>query len=224
VLQHPAELKRKNRSIPVLQLSVHPDSFLVALGRRLGDKISPELMAIVRDNTEPLLLLFPGPEAIGLDEALEKFQARDEDKRINVLVLDATWKYVREMDRANAPYYPPHMIRVQLKPTDDVPNFSPGRFDIRTPPSQDHLSTAECMAWVASRVERDESLYESLLAPLDYMVAKWKSFSEQEEDKRRHNNDEDDNKPSTSSPDRQRGSKRKKAVNIENTRCNDILN
>ena len=56
-------------------------------------------------------------------------------------------------------------------------DFKPERFNIRTPPSSGHLSTAECLAWVCAKIEDDPSIYEILMRPLDFMVEKWKSFS-----------------------------------------------
>lgn len=55
--------------------------------------------------------------------------------------------------------------------------FKAERFNIRTPPSSGHLSTAECLAWVCAVIEDDPSIYELLMRPLDFMVEKWKSFS-----------------------------------------------
>lgn len=52
--------------------------------------------------------------------------------------------------------------------------FVQRRFLIRTPPSPDHLSTAECIAWIASRVENNPRIYESVTKVLDYMVGLWK--------------------------------------------------
>lgn len=56
-------------------------------------------------------------------------------------------------------------------------DFKPQRFNIRTPPSSGHLSTAECLAWVCAAIENEPSIYEILMRPLDFMVEKWKSFS-----------------------------------------------
>lgn len=190
VLQHPHELKRKNRSVPLLELTLSKESLIVGVGRRLGSSISPKrIMDIIRDDSEPLLLLYPGPDAIPLQQAMkmiddEPSNNESKKKKINILVLDSTWKYAREMDLKNKEesQYPSRMIRIQLKPTTDdkMPNdtFKPGRFDIRTPPTSDHLSTAECIAWIASRVETQDStlLLDTLLKPLDCMVSKWKSF------------------------------------------------
>ena len=160
-------------------------------------------MDIIRDDAEPLFLLYLGPDAIPLQEAMKRIDSStnnsisssnentgsSEDKKvINILVLDGTWKYAREMDLKDKQekQYPDRMIiRIQLKPTTDdkMPNdtFQPGRFGIRTPPSPDHLSTAECIAWIASRVEQPQQdssvlLLETLLKPLDCMVFKWTSF------------------------------------------------
>ena len=88
------------------------------------------------------------------------------------------------MDRANMEYgcYPEHMLRVQLTKDDfdrDNTRFEPRRFDIRTPPTEQHLSTAECVAFVLSRIEDDNHLiYHTIMKPLDLMVQQWHSFSD----------------------------------------------
>jgi len=82
------------------------------------------------------------------------------------------------MDRANLQHglYPTNTLRVQLSEQDLV-GLSPRRFDIRTPPSPQHLSTAECLAWVVSRVEERPEIYDTLMKPLDLMVQQWHSFA-----------------------------------------------
>jgi DTW domain-containing protein YfiP len=226
VLQHPNETKRKNRSVPLLELTLSKDSLLVGVGRRLGNEISPKrIMEIIRDDSEPLFLLYPGPDAIPLQEAMKRIDGTADSsssssgntgtnegkKIINILVLDGTWKYAREMDWKNQQekWYPDRTIRIQLKPTTDdkMPNdtFQPGRFDIRTPPSPDHLSTAECIAWIASRIEQphqgSSALLDTLLKPLDCMVSKWKSF-------------QNDKRPAEDDASSQRHSKQRKHVEI----------
>jgi len=66
-------------------------------------------------------------------------------------------------------------------PADHPTVFVPKRFDIRTPPSDQHLSTAECLAWVVSVIEDSPEVYETLMKPLDYMVQKWHSFSQEDD-------------------------------------------
>jgi DTW domain-containing protein YfiP len=87
------------------------------------------------------------------------------------------------------------------------PSFVPRRFaHVRTPPNDDCLSTAECIAWVISAIEEtfsekaqlaqqqqqyvipitntiltattSESIYDTLMKPLDLMNEQWKSFTE----------------------------------------------
>lgn len=55
------------------------------------------------------------------------------------------------------------------------------RFDIRTPPSPDHLSTAECVASVLRELEGESNkdIFDLLMRPLDLMVSQWRSFKEQ---------------------------------------------
>ena len=55
--------------------------------------------------------------------------------------------------------------------------FIERRFLIRTPPSPDHLSTAESIAWIASRVENNPQIHESIMKALDYMVEIWRGFT-----------------------------------------------
>lgn len=128
-------------------------------------------------------------------------------EKIVVMFLDATWKYAQEMERANTKgnWWPKNIIRVKLSPPsqskkmlDDgeqgvAPNtcsdpgettatnfpieYKPQRFNIRTPPSSGHLSTAECLAWVCAAIEDDPLIYETLMRPLDFMVERWKSFT-----------------------------------------------
>ncbi|KAL7528284.1 hypothetical protein ACHAXR_004663 [Thalassiosira sp. AJA248-18] len=59
----------------------------------------------------------------------------------------------------------------------EEPTFVERRFQIRTPPSPDHLSTAECIAWMASRVEKKPEIYQNIMKSLDYMVEIWKGFA-----------------------------------------------
>lgn len=125
------------------------------------------------------------------------------NKKMTLIFIDATWKHAREMEAASSVEWPENLIRVQLKPsgsnsskvsgqrnhdegdnakaeisTSEGPNFIERRFQIRTPPSPDHLSTAECLAWIASRVEHNPDIYQGIMKTLDYMVKTWEQFTE----------------------------------------------
>ena len=263
VLQHPHELRRKNRSLPLVELSLlgrdHPkkgengqatnasaeslhnasqsksiekiepvasetqnvedEDFVMKtiVGRRFGDHCDASVMKILRDPNEVVVLVFPHPDALYLEDGLTLAEKRcgfenDDNKsddidtasnnskpskKMTLIFLDATWKHAREMDSKTtaAGVWPENMIRVQMAPTDlakkdtkDENNnndpkiaFVQRRFQIRAPPSPDHLSTAECLAWIASRVERNPHIFEGIMKVLDYMVELWKGFATADE-------------------------------------------
>ena len=295
VLQHPHEERRKNRSLPLVQLCLTPESMTVVVGRRFGDQ-DPRATALLQQSDKVLLIFpekevldddsnhnhaitrksFPPKEPLSLSEARDYCQRATESsqeddsmeeqpqqesstnsttnsttavskhtnnattnvtvetvnehtnnattnataavnkdtnisttnatiavngssssqKTIVVVMLDATWKYAKEMDKINTALglYPPHIRRVALSwddPWRPAEAVVPCRFDIRTPPSDVHLSTAECVAWVVSALEKQEdessrsssttktleesplSIYATLMKPLDVMVRKW---------------------------------------------------
>ena len=122
-------------------------------------------------------------------------------KKMTLVFIDATWKHAKEMEVATDAVgeWPKNMIRVQMTPSsigntgvdlivcdsntaesklqcdiNDSQRFIQRRFLIRTPPSPDHLSTAECIAWIASRVEKQPLIYESVTKVIDYMVGLWR--------------------------------------------------
>jgi DTW domain-containing protein YfiP len=131
-----------------------------------------------------------------------------------VVFLDATWKYAKEMDRANQQYnqYPIQTQRVQLDKStfENSSNFIARRFEMfRTPISDYHLSTAECIARVLTSIESSisssqqhgrttydnnndsnsnelvETIFDQVMKPLDLMVQQSKSFLHGSEKKQR---------------------------------------
>jgi len=212
VLQHPHESRRKNRSLPLVELCV--EHLHTAVARRFGDQIDSHIMELLQDENRNVMLVYPSKDAVSLTEGLQQIRERkssmeDKSKRklkdegdpdriinvgsppnhdtcsmITVVLLDGTWKYAREMHKTNVAtnQYPNHLIQVALTPKDfeifaNSSNFKPARFDIRTPPSPDHLSTAECIAWIVSTIEGNASHYDTIMKPLDLMVEQWHSFS-----------------------------------------------
>ena len=198
VLQHPHESRRKNRSMPLVELCLNKNDLQVVVGRRFGETIDPSVMALVQDPDRHVILVYPSADAVSLTQGLQQIQVRRKDEahdaKITVVLLDGTWKYAREMNDANEStgQYPNHLIRVKIRPEDwktmvgqhsDV-EFQPRRFDIRTPPSPSHLSTAECIAWLVATIEGDPSLFDTIMKPLDLMVEKWHSCSDNRSQKR----------------------------------------
>ena len=115
--------------------------------RRLGDEVDQSIMEIINDPSRDVMLIFPGPDAVSLEDGLKMIENRRkkrakkaieqrkypqqqqgeaESHRSNdsivVLFLDATWKYAKEMERANTNgnWWPKDIIRVQISPEQGV--------------------------------------------------------------------------------------------------------
>lgn len=217
VLQHPHELRRKNRSLPLVELALFgklldqteqpssDDDFVMKtiVGRRIGEKSDDAVLKLLSDPNEVVVLVFPHPDAMDLEDGLALAESKvkcnnsqnkegdpdESDKKITLIFIDASWKHAKEMENKTdaAGVWPKNMIRVQLTPSsssstsngEETSNndFIQRRFQIRAPPSPDHLSTAECLAWIASRVEGNSDIYEGIMRVLDYMVELWRSFA-----------------------------------------------
>ncbi|KAK1741631.1 DTW domain-containing protein [Skeletonema marinoi] len=237
VLQHPHELRRKNRSLPLVELalfgqhlsqteqqnsSASDDDFVMKriVGRRIGEKSDDAVLKLLSDPNEVVVLVFPHPNAMDLEDGLalaeSKIKGTSQNhegetksatnttspdgnlsgKKMTLIFIDASWKHAKEMDNKTeaAGVWPKHLIRVQLTPStsstsnqEETSNdaFVQRRFQIRAPPSPDHLSTAECLAWIASRVEGNSDIYEGIMKVLDYMVELWRGFARPDGDKRK---------------------------------------
>lgn len=181
ILQHPHERRHKNRSLPFVQMCLHPSSMSVSVARRFGTSTDSSLTVNEMAKEEsPTWLVYPDRQAIPLTEALQTLSQNSESPKVTLVFLDATWKYAKEMHKANEEkmQYPSHMLRVKLSP-DDFAVFNPRRFDIRTPPSEDCLSTAECLAFIISKLEKEPFIYDTIMKPLDLMVQQWHAFAKQ---------------------------------------------
>lgn len=220
VLQHPHELRRKNRSLPLVELALFgkhldqteqsssDDDFVMKtiVGRRIGEKSDDAVLKLLSDPNEVVVLVFPHPDAMDLEDGLALAESKvkgisqnkeegdpngknQSDKKMTLIFIDASWKHAKEMDNKTdaAGVWPNNMIRVQLTPSsssstsngEETSNneFIQRRFQIRAPPSPDHLSTAECLAWIASRVEGNSDIYEGIMKVLDTMVEIWRGFA-----------------------------------------------
>jgi DTW domain-containing protein YfiP len=205
VLQHPHELARKNRSVPLLTLCLHPSSMHLTVGRRFGSTTNEFLRSVWpwstvvsedQHTTKNTMNTNESNETTNSEQddncnrqvwllfpdphamSLSQAMAQRQNAHITLIVLDATWKHAKEMHQANVEHdlYPHPLRLVQLGPNDVVAPRC--RFDIRTPPSPAHLSTTEALAWVVSQLEHsNDSLYNELMKPLDLMVSQWHSFT-----------------------------------------------
>ncbi len=211
ILQHPNERKRKNSSLPLVELSLFSDCWRTddkpelpkedftmykSVARWWGEQaVHPEVWKIVNNQKEPVLLCFPSEDAISIEDAIQRMSintntlGKDQQcsltakqnlkRKINIIFIDATWKFAKEMDSKTVKNggWPSQTLRVQISNFGE--DFKPKRFDIRTPPSQTHLSTAECIAQTLKVIEDNGTeIFDILMKPLDLMVQQWHSFSD----------------------------------------------
>jgi len=177
---HPKEAKTKVRSWPAVGLVLSNSSYAVSKCRRFPRGGLPNIPG----EGGPAFLLYPGPNAISLDEALQKLEqdfatSTGTDQQppppVQLIVLDATWRYAKDMHTNNVKdkVYPPNLIQVKLTSADFGDAFRPRRFWIRTPPTEEHFSSAEAIAWVLSKMEQNPEIYDAIMKPLDLMVHQW---------------------------------------------------
>jgi DTW domain-containing protein YfiP len=185
ILQHPHELRRKNRSLPFIEFCVDPSNIKVVRSRRLteehtsnDDELFQRLLGDPK--RRPVWLIYPDEEALPLSQAIHQLDNNQTLVAVSLLFIDATWNFAREMQKASV--FPSHVQKVHLDET-DLKNVQPRRFDIRTPPSDQHLSTAECIALVVSKVERNPDIYSTIMKPLDLTVQRWHDFANQKKKK-----------------------------------------
>jgi DTW domain-containing protein YfiP len=190
VLQHPHELRRKNRSLPIVQHSIDPDHLTVVIGRRFdvasGNALSQILEAQCRSKHPQAYhqtwLVFPGPQAISLSTALQRLKKLEEEKQnvfVTVVFLDATWQYACEMDRTlqERNQYPQDIVRISIDLDDlEEESFHPRRFDIRKARADDQFCTAEAISRVLAALEQNNEIHTALMKPLDLMVSQWNAF------------------------------------------------
>ena len=195
VLQHPHELRRKNRSLPIVQRSLRSDSLTVVIGRRFGvltGNAIPDIVAKCRERRpndvhHQTWLVFPGVQAISLSTALQRLQKTEEEQEAQVFVtvvfLDATWQFACEMDRTlqERNQYPSDIIRIGIG-LEDLPqgeSFKPRRFEIRKARADDQFCTAEAISRVLAALENRNEIHTVLMKPLDLMVSQWNSFRDE---------------------------------------------
>lgn len=192
VLQHPHEHRRKNRSLFLAELCLTPDSMTVVRARKWRpapiNGVLTNMIAIHKTLLSPerdVWLVYPHAKAKPLRKALAERRQKSPSTSSNncdtlqrpltLIFFDATWTFAAEMERASQ--FPSHVQCVCLG-SDDLQGIKPNRFVIRSPPSPEHLSSAECLALVVSRVEDNPEIYETIMKPLDLMVSQWHFFAD----------------------------------------------
>eukprot|EP00062_Callorhinchus_milii_P012362 gi/632959321/ref/XP_007895557.1/ PREDICTED: DTW domain-containing protein 2 [Callorhinchus milii] len=157
IVQHPAEESRVLRTVPLLAACLPPDKCKVFVGRRFNEDRHPELGAVCQSLST--LILYPGAEANNLEE----LELDPSLSPYNIIIIDGTWSQAKGMFYGNSLFHLPK--QVQLKT-----NLS-SQYVIRTQPTNTCLSTLECAAIALSIVEKNHSIHEVILRPLQALCS-----------------------------------------------------
>jgi len=141
-LMHPKEFKREKAGTGRLTHLCLPNSEI-----RMGTDFDhhPEVQALLRDPANHCVLLYPGPTARNLSRG-ELTRAELGERRLVVLLLDATWACARKMLRLSPTLQA--LPRIMFTPG------APSRFIIKQQPQEGCLSTLEATHETLLALER----------------------------------------------------------------------
>ncbi|XP_026110452.1 DTW domain-containing protein 2 [Carassius auratus] len=157
IVQHPAEESRVLRTVPLLAACLPPGKCRVFIGRRFSEERYPELAAVCKD--AHTLLLYPGDGA----EDLEDLSTDLTTTAHSVILIDGTWSQAKDMFLRNALLQLPRQVQLRSAPS--------SHYVIRTQPTNMCVSTLECAAAALSIMEKNHSIQEVLLKPLQALCS-----------------------------------------------------
>lgn len=157
IVQHPAEESRVLRTVPLLTACLPPGKCRVFVGRRFSEERYPELAAVCKDART--LLLYPGAGAENLEDLSSDFTATAH----SVILIDGTWSQAKDMFLRNALLRLPRQVQLRSAPS--------SQYVIRTQPNNMCVSTLECAAAALSIMEKNRSIPEVLLKPLQALCS-----------------------------------------------------
>ncbi|KAM6036123.1 tRNA-uridine aminocarboxypropyltransferase 2 isoform 1-T1 [Theristicus caerulescens] len=156
IIQHPAEESRVLRTVPLLAACLPPDKCKILVGRRFSEDRYPELATVCRNPST--LILYPGAEATNLEDVAVMSSSPSV-----MIIIDGTWSQAKDIFYKNSLFQLPK--QVQLKP-----NIS-SQYVIRTQPTNTCLSTLECAAVALTIMEKNKSIQETILRPLQALCS-----------------------------------------------------
>jgi len=159
ILMHPHELRRKLRTVPLLEGCLSSESLRVLVGRRIEKLKDAALLEICADPEN--LLLYPSRDAVNVKDV----QPRADGKPRHLIVLDGTWEYAGNLYTDNVNYFK-NLTKVKLE-GEDIPR---SEYAIRKQPSENYLCTLEAVAWALKFLEDDHTIYEDCMRPLRAIV------------------------------------------------------
>nr|CAB3240088.1 DTW domain-containing protein 2-like [Phallusia mammillata] len=148
ILQHPNEENRPLNTVSILAACLPKNACHIYKGRKFSPQGYPDLHEVLLNGET--FLLFPGEDAIDIEEALVPEHIKS--GHCNILLLDGTWKQAASIYNQNK--FLKKINKVQLK----ISTVS--EYVIRTQPNDNSVSTLECAAIALSHAEQDTQIKE----------------------------------------------------------------
>ncbi|XP_060617923.2 tRNA-uridine aminocarboxypropyltransferase 2 [Anolis sagrei] len=156
IIQHPAEESRVLRTVPLLAACLPEDKCKVLIGRRFSEDRYPELASVCKNSNT--LILYPGAGATNLEE----ININSSDPCV-IIIIDGTWSQAKDIFFKNSLFRIPKQVELRTSLS--------SQYVIRTQPTNTCLSTLECAAVALAIMEKNESIKETVLRPLQALCS-----------------------------------------------------
>ncbi|XP_023556346.1 DTW domain-containing protein 2 isoform X2 [Octodon degus] len=153
----PLQENKVLRTVPLLEACLPQDKCKVKIGRRFSEERDTELSTVCRKSGT--LIFYPGAEATNLEEFILDSPVYPS----TIIIIDGTWSQAKDIFYKNSLFRFPK--QVQLKTTIS------SQYVIRMQPTNRCLSTLECAAVALSILEKNNSILETLLRPLQALCS-----------------------------------------------------
>ena len=139
----------------MLELGLSPGSCLVFEGKSFSSESSPASSLLTRPNT---YLLYPGEEAVSVDDYVLDEQRQNSCSNATIVLLDGSWREAKSI-LSKSPI-------LQTLPKLTLKMGEPSEYVVRSQPAPGGLSTLEAAVRAIEVLEQKPGLLDSLLTPL----------------------------------------------------------
>uniref|UniRef100_A0A8D2LKV7 tRNA-uridine aminocarboxypropyltransferase n=1 Tax=Varanus komodoensis TaxID=61221 RepID=A0A8D2LKV7_VARKO len=144
------------RTVPLLAACLPEDKCKVLIGRRFSEDKYPDLASVCRNSNT--LILYPGAGAANLEE--EDLNSSDP---YVIIIIDGTWSQAKDIFFKNSLFRIPKQVQLRTSLS--------SQYVIRTQPTNMCLSTLECAAIALAIMEKNDSIKETVLRPLQALCS-----------------------------------------------------